>query len=183
MTEDVATYRLAHEPRVIVTRLITLLPVFDHLAAAKLACIFSEDTLMVRGVQAAAFVTLPSVQGVQRNQFEWFLTEFVRDWFEGALPDFVIYFDRPWWDGLDDERRERLVFHELKHIQQKTDENDVPKFNKETGDPLLKLVPHDTELFDDELTRYGTDVCGAIHTAIAIAEGEADLRRRRARAS
>jgi hypothetical protein len=181
--EQPATYRLAHQPQVVMTRLIQQLDTFAHLTSAEIACIFSEDTLMVRGAQAWAFVTMPTVQGVQRGVFEYFMGQLLADWFPDDLPEFVIYFDRPRWDGLDDLRRERLVFHELKHIQQKTDDCDVPLFHKKTGEPLLKLVHHDTELFDEELTRYGVEVCEADHTAIAIAQGEDNLRRRRAVAS
>jgi hypothetical protein len=175
------TYRLALIPQALAGKLIADADVpFRHLSRAKVVCVFSERALMLTGLARPAIVYPPTCQGgsAPKNFYEWALAMLAAPLFNGELPDFVIYFDRAIWDGLDDVRRERLVFHELKHIQQKTDDYGSPKFHRDTGEPILTLVPHDTELFDDELLRYGVEVCGAGHTAIAIAEGEAALRAR-----
>jgi hypothetical protein len=45
--------------------------------------------------------------------------------------------------------------HELYHIAQATDDYGAPKFNKETGMPVLKLRGHDVEEFVGVVRRYG----------------------------
>ncbi|MGP1861266.1 putative metallopeptidase, partial [Citrobacter freundii] len=48
-----------------------------------------------------------------------------------------------------------LVEHELYHIAQATDDFGAPKFNKETGQPVLTLCGHDVEEFTGVVRRYG----------------------------
>ncbi|WP_459615309.1 putative metallopeptidase, partial [Enterobacter hormaechei] len=48
-----------------------------------------------------------------------------------------------------------LVEHELYHIAQATDDFGAPKFNKETGQPVLTLRGHDVEEFTGVVRRYG----------------------------
>jgi hypothetical protein len=36
---------------------------------------------------------------------------------------------------------------------------------------MLRLVPHDIEAFEDEITTYGIEICGLEDACIAIAEG------------
>jgi hypothetical protein len=36
---------------------------------------------------------------------------------------------------------------------------------------MLRLVPHDIEAFEDEVTTYGVEVCELEDACIAIAEG------------
>lgn len=172
---------LAAEPQAIAARLIETFEEFAHLQEAEplLLYLFSQRALVVRGALAGACVCLPRWQGPLGLVAAWLIAQFGAVQFGAALdPEFIVLFDAPIWSSLDAVGRERLVFHELKHIQPQENEFGVIRRSKETGKPLLKLVPHDTELFDDELVRYGVEVCGAEHTAHAIVEGEARKRRR-----
>lgn len=133
---------------------------------------------MVHGGRAAAFIGQPRFQGPTGHFNEFLVAQFCRPLLDGEDLDYLIVVDRPIWATLDAERQERLMFHELKHLVVQEDEFGVPRRSKETGKPLLKLVPHDFEFFADEIIRYGVDVCGAEGAAHAIVEGEAQKRRR-----
>lgn len=167
----------APDARAIGTRLIAKEQEFAHLELARIAYLFSERELWLHGGPKAAIVADPRIQGTHRWLFDWMLAQLVREEFEGYKPDFLVYIDRALWDGMDDLHRERLVFHELKHIQPREDEDGTPRLDDE-GRPMLKLVPHDAEVFNSEIARYGVEVCGIEETAVAIAEGEANRRAR-----
>lgn len=173
---------LAVEPRQIAERLIESCEEFSHLQEAEplLLMLASQRAIVLRGARCNAVVCLPRWQGPLGLVAAWLVAQFGAVQFDGAAldPDFILVFDAAVWSSLDAVGRDRLVFHELKHIQPQEDEFGVIRRSKETGKPLLKLVPHDTELFDDELVRYGVEVCNAEHTAHAIVEGEARKRRR-----
>lgn len=171
------SFRLADAPQALASRLIDELTEFSHCFAAKVVCVFSERQLFLRGAPAAAFIAAPFAQGAMKHLWTWLLTGFMAPRLAWEEPDYVVLFDRPLWDALDAVGQERLVYHELKHIAQRTDEFGAPQFTKE-GTPKLKLIPHDAEYFDDEVTRYGVAVCGLDAHAVAIAEGEARARRR-----
>lgn len=173
------SFRLADAPQATVRLLVSRLPEFQHLTAARIACVFSERALFLHGGQKAAIIaTGAHTQGPCRHFVEFMVAQFVAPVCEGEDPDFLILVDRAVFDALDPERRERLMYHELCHIHQAETDEGAPKFSREDGRPILKLVPHDTEVFDAEIERYGVEVVGIEHTAIAIAEGE---RRRRLR--
>jgi hypothetical protein len=93
-------------------------------------------------------------------------------------PDYIVVVDASHWRSLDAERRERLMFHELSHLVAREDEFGVVRRNPQTGKPLLKLVPHDVEVFISEVARYGIETVGCEAIAPAIVEGEARKRRR-----
>jgi hypothetical protein len=174
----VDSFALAPVPQQTVKMLVDRLEDFAHLRQARVACIFSERTLFLHGGQAAAIITTgPIVQGPCRHLVEWLVSCFVAEIHDDEV-DFLILFDHPHWDGLDPERRERLVYHELCHVLQAETDEGAPKFSSVDGRPVLKLVPHDREFFDAEVERYGVEVVGIEGAAIAIAEGE---RRKRAR--
>ena len=69
----------------------------------------------------------------------------MHEWF-GRIPKFIITLAADYC---------ALVEHELYHIAQATDEFGAPKFNKETGIPVLKLRGHDVEEFVGVVRRYG----------------------------
>lgn len=172
MEQFADSFALAEAPQAIAGRLIADELEFAHLGLARIACIFSERALFLHGGQANAIIAVPTyMQGPLRHLVGWLLTEFVAPLFEREEADFLILFDRAIWDGLDPTRQERLVYHELLHVAARENEHGTPKLGQD-GRPMLKLRPHDAELFNAELVRYGVDVCDAVDTAIAIADGE-----------
>jgi hypothetical protein len=173
------SFALAEGPQAGVALLITRLPEFAHLAHARIVCIFSERQLFLHGGPCAAFITTGThTMGPCRHLVDWLLAGFVAPVLNQEDADFLILIDRPLWDGLDAERRERLLYHELCHVHAKEDEFGSPKVGND-GRIQLKLVPHDAEVFNAELERYGPVVCDFDQTLAAAVEGH---RRRRPRA-
>lgn len=177
------TIALAAEPAAIAARLMATADELTHLQEAQplLLVLFSQRTIVFRGGTCAAVIIMPRWQGPLGMVAECLLAEFGRPVLDGHDPEFVILVDQSIWSGLDAERRERLIFHELSHLQPIENEWGVIRRSKETGKPLLKLVPHDAELFHSEIVRYGVDVCNAVPLAVAISDGEANKRRRKLR--
>lgn len=178
----------------------------EHIRQARIWYLVSERTVMFRGAAAAAYICIPRVQGFMAPIVEDLLAQAAP--FDGEDPDFIVRVDRANWDALsysepaqafwharhkpaDDTvtwtiGRERLIFHELKHIVQRLDKDGAPRISDEDGRPVLALQPHDAEFFHAELESYGPTVCGAVDTALAIAEGgrqEQAARRRTHRAA
>lgn len=167
--------------------------VLGHLNQARVLYLVSEREVIFRGGPANAYICVPRVQGFMAGILEDLLANFARDQFDGHDPDFVVRVDRAAWDTLayteparDFWRarrqfvpdsvewsigRERLLFHELKHVYQREDKDGFPRINEEDGRPVLALRTHDVERFHDELESYGPTVCDSIDAALAIAEG------------
>lgn len=78
----------------------------------------------------------------------------MHEWF-GRIPKFIITLAADYCEQCNDVEFCALVEHELYHIAQATDEFGAPKFNKETGMPVLKLRGHDVEEFVGVVRRYG----------------------------
>ncbi|HDW2202642.1 TPA: putative metallopeptidase [Klebsiella quasipneumoniae subsp. similipneumoniae] len=76
------------------------------------------------------------------------------EWF-GRIPKFIITLAADYCEQCNDLEFCALVEHELYHIAQATDDYGAPKFNKETGMPVLKLRGHDVEEFVGVVRRYG----------------------------
>jgi hypothetical protein len=172
-----------------------------HVAQARILFVRSEREVMLHGHPAAAYICRPRVQGAMSAFVEDLLARFAAPLFEGHDPDFVVRVDAAAWDALSYTEpssefwralhvavppgatwpvgRERLIFHELKHVRQAVDKDGALRFSAEDGRPVLALQPHDAEFFHDELEYYGPTVCGAEDTAIAIAAGARLETRRR----
>lgn len=78
----------------------------------------------------------------------------MHEWF-GRIPKFIITLAADYCTQCSDLEFCALVEHELYHIAQATDDYGAPKFNKETGMPVLKLRGHDVEEFVGVVRRYG----------------------------
>jgi hypothetical protein len=74
----------------------------------------------------------------------------------GALPHFLVVLSDDWWQEATPLEREVLVFHEVLHAGHAKDRYGEPRFNRETGDPIICIQPHDVEEFDAVVARYGT---------------------------
>ncbi|ENR4934611.1 putative metallopeptidase [Klebsiella quasipneumoniae subsp. similipneumoniae] len=82
---------------------------------------------------------------MEQQMYEWF----------GRIPKFIITLAADYCEQCNDLEFCALVEHELYHISQATDDYGAPKFNKETGMPVLKLRGHDVEEFVGVVRRYG----------------------------
>ena len=72
-------------------------------------------------------------------------TERVKDKYKGLMPwDFVVTFYWPNCEILTDDRLEKLMYHELRHVG----------FN---GDGTYSIIPHDVEDFRDVIDTWGLD--------------------------
>ncbi|ENT4822978.1 TPA: putative metallopeptidase [Citrobacter farmeri] len=78
----------------------------------------------------------------------------MHEWF-GRIPKFIITLAADYCTQCSDLEFCALVEHELYHIAQATDDYGAPKFNKETGQPVLTLRGHDVEEFVGVVRRYG----------------------------
>lgn len=165
----------------------------NHLRQARVLFIVSQREVKLRGFPAAAYICAPRVQGANAAFFEDLVAQFAAPLFDGEDPDFIVRVDAATWDALGHTDpavqfwraahvaapdtatwgigQERLLFHELLHVYQRTDKDGALKFSDDDGRPVLALRPHDAEFFHDELERYGPTVCGAVDAAIAIAAG------------
>ncbi|HBT5052380.1 TPA: putative metallopeptidase [Klebsiella pneumoniae] len=88
--------------------------------------------------------------GWQKSRME----QQMHEWF-GRIPKFIITLAADYCEQCNDLEFCALVEHELYHIAQATDDYGAPKFNKETGMPVLKLRGHDVEEFVGVVRRYG----------------------------
>lgn len=171
---------LAVEPQHLAARLIASLEEFTHLKQADplLLFVFSERAIPFRGALAAAVICEPRWQGPLGMLAEVLVARLATPQLGAPLdPDYVVIVDASHWRSLDAERRERLMFHELSHLVAREDEFGVVRRGKD-GRPLLKLVPHDVEVFLSEIERYGIETVGCEAIAPAIVEGEARKRLR-----
>lgn len=78
----------------------------------------------------------------------------MEDWF-GSVPNFLITLDARFCAQCTDAEFCALVEHELYHISQAVDMFGEPKYNRETGLPVLAMRGHDVEEFIGVVRRYG----------------------------
>lgn len=174
------SYSLAVDPQAVVARLIADKPEFQHLTRARIVCMLSQQTPMLRGCPCWAFVGRPSVQGPYKALFDWMLSQFVAPLLDGDDVEYLIVFDAAIWPSLDAIRQERLCYHELCHLQPREAEDGSGIRLDREGRPQLKVVPHDAEFFFDEVRTYGPEVT-ELHDAVAsIVEGQAAANARQA---
>lgn len=172
------SFALNAEAQALVKRM-QLLPQLSHTTGARIACLQSEPEVILRGDPCKAFIGPPKVQGPLRVLFAWFLAELTRPLFQGEDPEFIVMIDASIWRSSSPRQRERIIFHELKHLVVKENE-DGPCLH-EDGRFQLRTTRHDIEAFDDEIRRYGPDECEIESTVQAIVDGAAAERARRKR--
>lgn len=169
---DLAEYMVPPEdengPVAICARLVATCDEFVHLKEGEpLILILFRTVPKVKGGRAVlGECCMPTVQGSLRSMFEWLMVERF-----GFYPEFMILLDKEFWDEADDRTREALMFHELMHADQATDQFGAPRFNKETGRPVWRIRGHDIEEFDAVVRRYGawlSDIRSFISAASGI---------------
>ncbi len=125
-----------------------------HLADADIAFMWAASAFTKKGrtVLGQAEEVMLRAGGWQKARMEQQMYE----WF-GRIPKFIITLAADYCSQCNDLEFCALVEHELYHIAQATDEFGAPKFNKETGQPVLKLRGHDVEEFVGVVRRYGAN--------------------------
>lgn len=127
-------------------------PDHEHLIDADLCFMWASNTFAKKGrtVLGQCEEVMMRAGGWQKARME----QQMHEWF-GRIPKFIITLAADYCSQCNDLEFCALVEHELYHIAQATDEFGSPKFNKETGQPVLKLRGHDVEEFVGVVRRYG----------------------------
>ncbi len=127
-------------------------PDHGHLIDADLRFMWASSAFAKQGrtVLGQAESVMMRVGGWQKARQE----QQMHEWF-GRIPKFIITLAADYCEQCNDLEFCALVEHELYHIAQATDDYGAPKFNKETGMPVLKLRGHDVEEFVGVVRRYG----------------------------
>ena len=140
-----------------------------HLHAADIAFMWAANAFEKRGrvVLGQCEEVMLRAGGWQKSRME----QQMHEWF-GRIPKFIITLAADYCEQCNDLEFCALVEHELYHIAQATDAYGAPKFNKETGMPVLKLRGHDVEEFVGVVRRYGAskDVQEMVDAANRLAE-------------
>lgn len=123
-----------------------------HLHTADIAFMWASNAFVKRGrvVLGQCEEVMLRAGGWQKSRME----QQMHEWF-GRIPKFIITLAADYCEQCNDLEFCALVEHELYHIAQATDDYGAPKFNKETGMPVLKLRGHDVEEFVGVVRRYG----------------------------
>lgn len=142
-----------------------------HLNDARIGCLWTNASNSRGGKMIIGQAEMPERLKAGKWQVARQLQQF-REWF-GVVPDFLITFDALFAADADDRTWCCLVEHELQHCAQAEDEFGMPRFNKQTGEPIFTLKTHDLEAFVADVARYGPDAAGddAVNFIIAAAHG------------
>lgn len=144
-------------------------PDHNHLLDADVAFMWASGAFEKKGryVLGQCEQVMLRAGGWQKARME----QQMHEWF-GRIPKFIITLAADYCEQCSDLEFCALVEHELYHISQATDDYGAPKFNKETGMPVLTLRGHDVEEFVGVVRRYGAskDVQEMVDTANRPAE-------------
>lgn len=159
-------------PTAIYERLVATCDEFVHLREGEplILILFRHVPKVKAGRAVLGECCMPTVQGSLRSMFEWLMFERF-----GFYPDFLIILDKEFWDEADDMTREALMFHELMHADQATDQYGAPRFHKETGRPIWGIRGHDIEEFNAVVQRYGAwvpDIRSFVRAAGDLSHGD-----------
>jgi hypothetical protein len=177
----------ADEAAAIADRLRQTVPGLHHLASCRIAWLAMPPPVMLRGWPCRACIAEPRVRGPLRVVFETLLDRWIGEEWDGQPPDYLVLVDRQAWAELGAAedgalRQERLVYHELSHVRQLEDKYGAPVF-ADDGRPRWRLAPHDTEVFDEEVRRYGVTICELDALEAALEDGDRRARVRAARSA
>lgn len=142
-----------------------------HLAGARIACLWTNAENARNGRRIVGQAEMPGSGGGskggkwQRARAE----QQLREWFGFPLPDFLITLDAFYAEECDDASFCALVDHELCHCAQALDEFGMPRFNKQTGEPVWAIRGHDVEEFVSVVRRFGIEAAGEQATNMVIA--------------
>lgn len=123
-----------------------------HLLTADIGFMWASSAFYKKGrtVLGQCEEVMMRTSGWQKARME----QQMHEWF-GRIPKYIITLAADYCSQCNDLEFCALVEHELYHIAQATDDFGAPKFNKETGQPVLTLRGHDVEEFVGVVRRYG----------------------------
>jgi hypothetical protein len=141
----------ADDPRPIAAQLVAECAEFNDLRLGEAAVLFlfRMETKDKNGKAVLGEMCLPRFQGSLAPLATWLLAK-VCD----GIPDFLMILDRQWWVQADRMSRTALVFHELLHCTIAADKEGEQKFTDD-GRPVWAIRPHDVEVFNEEVARFG----------------------------
>lgn len=128
-----------------------------HLDSATIGFAWAGQENSRNGRRILGLTELMPPQGMGRWQ-KARAAQQMADWF-GDVPDFLITIDAV-AGGFDDASFCALVEHELYHCAQQRDAFGMPKFNRDSGEPMWAVRGHDVEEFVGVVSRYGTEATG-----------------------
>lgn len=127
-------------------------PDHEHLNQAKIGFLWTNVENSKKGRRVVGQAELPNFNcGKWQKARQIYQLE---QWF-GFIPDFIITLDTSYCRLASDLEFCALVEHELYHCAHALNEFGLPRFNKETGDPIFALRGHDVEEFIGVVRRYG----------------------------
>lgn len=123
-----------------------------HLHSADIAFMWASDSFDKKGR-----VVLGQCEEVMMRAGGWQKARMVQQMYEwfGRVPQFIITLAADYCSQCSDLEFCALVEHELYHVSQALDQYGAPKFNRDTGLPVLKMRGHDVEEFVGVVRRYG----------------------------
>ncbi|KAA5920928.1 hypothetical protein F3I27_23375 [Pantoea sp. Bo_2] len=145
-------------------------PDHAHLIDADISFMWASAAFSKKGrtVLGQAEEVMLRAGGWQKARME----QQMHEWF-GRVPKFIITLAADYCSQCSDPEFCALVEHELYHIAQATDEYGAPKFNRDTGQPVLTLRGHDVEEFVGVVRRYGASA--EVQTLVDAANTEPEV--------
>lgn len=144
-------------------------PDHDHLDCATIGVLWAKVEASRHGRRILGQAEMPVASASQwadaRRQQQ------LAEWF-GDPPDFLLTLDAVFAAECDDATFCALVDHELYHCGQGLDEFGMPKFRKNSGEPVYAIRGHDVEEFVGVVRRFGIGAVGqsAVDLVIAAAD-------------
>lgn len=143
---------------------------FEHLDDAKIGYLFTSEEILSKGKLKAGYAIVPTAMGQNRKILNWAL-----DHVFGWLPDALIVVHDEQWEGLSDDQRIALAFHEMRHLSHKHTKAGEPMYTEE-GTPVIEIEDHDVEEFLSV-----AEIFGAWHEGLQVfgklLQGKADAAR------
>lgn len=91
----------------------------------------------------------------------------------GETPDVIIKIAEKVWPHLNDQGKERVIYHELCHIHPALDSLGEQKYDSKDR-PLWRIGRHPVTAFAEEIARYGVDTVLGTNASIVDAGQAAD---------
>lgn len=134
-------------------------PEHGHLANVSIGILWASSTHVDKGSVKAGTAQLVK-RGEPTKWSEAIQQVFMHQMFGPTLPIFRITLHAPTWYRYNDRQRFALLDHELLHCAQATGLYGEPRFSSQTGQPVWRTRPHDSEQFVGTVERWGADASG-----------------------
>lgn len=148
-------------------------PDHAHLELAGIGFVWTDAALERKSKRVIGAAEIPNPRGnpVSKLRARWALEE-LDQW----DADFLVTLDSVWCHQANGIEFLALLEHELYHCGQATDENDLPRFNQRTGEPIWTIRAHDVEEFVGVVRRYGAEASSqAVEELVEAARGDPEV--------